>query len=82
VIETAKKQLRERFRNRKLFTAADIAALLTTDDDVWSTLRAKRWLRRTGAGVKRGGRVITSLTRLRNHFPEVADMVLQVIDVD
>lgn len=36
----------------------------------WDTQRARRWLQKTDAGTKRGGRVITTPDRLAAHFPE------------
>lgn len=61
----------------KLLYARDIAALLG-----WQTQRARRWLRVTGAGVKRGGRFVTTLPMLLAHFPEVAAAVMEAGDDD
>ncbi|MFM2416371.1 MAG: hypothetical protein RL385_1094 [Pseudomonadota bacterium] len=51
------------------------APIITTDKVAaalgWSTKRARRWLLTTGAGEKRAGRVITTPTKLVEHFPEV-----------
>lgn len=49
----------------KLLGSADVAKALG-----WDTRRARRWLRRTGAGEKRGGRIVTTAAKLVAHFPE------------
>jgi hypothetical protein len=49
-------------------TAADVAKILG-----WETRRARRWLQSTGAGVRRGGRWVTTRGRLLDHFPELLD---------
>lgn len=48
----------------------DIAAVLDTPDDPWSTERARRWMVKSGAGVKRCGRIVTTRERLLQHWPE------------
>jgi hypothetical protein len=53
-----------------MFTAAEIAKLLG-----WETQRARRWLLRSGAGVKRSGRVICTPTSLAAHFPEILEAI-------
>jgi hypothetical protein len=63
-------------RNRHIFQARDIALLLDTPQDRWTTRRARRWLLSSGAGEWRGGRVVTNRQRLRAHFPEVLDRIL------
>lgn len=68
--------------NKKLIGAADIATALSTSDDTWTTRRAQRWLENSGAGVKRCGRWITTLARLRDHFPEAYDAVLESLPDD
>jgi hypothetical protein len=50
------------------FTAADVARALG-----WPTRRARRWLQSTRAGVKRGGRWVTSRGLLLTYFPELLD---------
>lgn len=51
-----------------------ISPIITTDQVGralgWSTKRARRWLLTTGAGERRAGRVITTPTKLVEHFPE------------
>lgn len=59
---------------KKIYTAADIARAMSTVDDPWDAQRARRWLKATGAGVKRGqgrGHWITTRERLREAFPEL-----------
>jgi hypothetical protein len=51
----------------KILFAADIAKLLG-----WPTWRAKRWMKSTGCGRKRGKLWITTPELLRAHFPEAA----------
>lgn len=41
----------------------------------WSTQRARRWLLNTGAGVKCGGRVQTTLPMLMEHWPTAYSIV-------
>ena len=50
---------------------SQVAEILDSPEDPWSTLRARRWLRRTGALVKRGKRYYTTPELLRDHWPEV-----------
>lgn len=56
------------------------AAILTTADVAeklgWDTQRTRRWLVRTGAGTKVGGRVITTPSRLASHFPELLNEIV------
>jgi hypothetical protein len=59
-----------------ILTTAQIAKRLGPD---WDSQRARRWLTRTGAGTKVGGRVITTPRRLAQHFPELWDeLVLEL----
>lgn len=39
----------------------------------WDRRRAQRWLVRTGAGCRRGGRWITTPALLQKHFPEALE---------
>ena len=50
----------------KIITTRQVADALG-----WPSQRARRWLVKTGAGVKRGGRIITTPSRLAENFPEV-----------
>ena len=50
----------------KLLTTADVARVMG-----WTTRRAWRWLIKTGAGERRGGRIVTTRAKLVAHFPEV-----------
>jgi hypothetical protein len=59
--------------NPKLIMAHDVARLMD-----WPTWKARRWLKATGAGEKRGSRYVTTLAKLLAHFPEVAREVLTV----
>lgn len=52
-------------KHARILTTSDVAGVLG-----WDTQRARRWLQRTEAGTKRGGRVITTRDRLASHFPE------------
>lgn len=70
----------------KLITPADLASHL--DDpkspkrrDRWSTQRASRWLQSSGAGIKVGGRWLTTLQRLRAHFGPAAEL-FELANVD
>lgn len=54
--------------------AAKVGAVLG-----WPTRRARRWLMRSGAGVKRAGRWQTTPTLLGREFPEVVE---RLIDID
>jgi hypothetical protein len=49
----------------KILSAADVAKVLG-----WETRRAKRWLRKSGAGRKVGGRYVATPASLLRHFPE------------
>ena len=49
----------------RIYTTAEVAEILG-----WDVRRTRRWLLRTGAGKKRGGRVVTTLGLLAEHFPE------------
>ena len=42
----------------------------------WTTQKARRWLKSTEAGAKRGGRWVTTLSKLQTHFPEAMGSVL------
>ena len=53
-------------RQAAILTTADVAEKLG-----WDTQRTRRWLMRTGAGSKVGGRVITTPSMLASHFPEL-----------
>lgn len=53
--------------------AARVARLLG-----WDTRRARRWLVRSGAGVKRAGRWVTTPQLLGQAFPEVLERMLDV----
>lgn len=53
-----------------LLGAVDVAQLLDSERDPWDTQRARRWLKSTTAGKKRGGRWVTTVEQLRRHFPE------------
>lgn len=44
--------------------------------DRWTTRRARDWLKATKAGIRRGGRWITTRERLREHFPELWDLIV------
>lgn len=63
-------------RDRRLILAADVARALSSPGDEWTTERARRWLQKSRAGVKRNGRWVTTVTRLRDHFPEALDEIL------
>jgi hypothetical protein len=59
----------------KIITSRKLAEVLDNPSssdprDRWSPQRAARWLQSTGAGVKRGGKWITTPERLIEHFPE------------
>lgn len=58
------------------YSAKDIARIMG-----WTTHRAKRWLKRTGAGFKLGHgtgvRWYTTVDRLRSEFPELLDMLVR-----
>ncbi len=56
----------------RILCAADIAKIFG-----WQTQRARRWLKATGAGAKRGNRYVTTLAVLLAHFPEAAAAVLE-----
>ncbi len=54
-------------------TTAQIAEILDSPDDPWSTRRARKWLLRTGAYVRHAkrGHIKTTPELLRAHWPEV-----------
>jgi len=54
-----------------IFTTQDLAERLE-----WSTQRTRRWLQRSGAGVKRNGRVVTTPQLLARNFPELWDEIV------
>lgn len=60
----------ERGSSAAILTVGDVARKLG-----WDAQRARRWLQRSGAGVKRNGRIITTPTLLANHFPELLNEI-------
>lgn len=56
----------------KILSAADIAKLLG-----WETRRAKRWLRKSGAGRKLGRYYVTTPASLLRHFPEAFEAMAE-----
>ena len=56
----------EERKRQVIMTTGDVARVLH-----WDTQRARRWLQRSGAGVKRNGRIVTTPGLLANHFPEL-----------
>jgi hypothetical protein len=57
-------------RLKKVYSMADVAALMSSPGDVWSTRRAKDWLIRSGGAFRRGSRWYTTPHLLREHFSE------------
>lgn len=55
----------------KLLYASDIARVMG-----WQTQRARKLLKRTGAGQKRGNRYVTTVAALLANFPEIAQAIL------
>jgi DNA integrity scanning protein DisA with diadenylate cyclase activity len=64
-LQSAGQRVRE-MTGHSVIEMAEVAKLVG-----WSTRRARRRLLATGAVEKRGGRFVTTLDRLRCHFPEV-----------
>jgi len=60
-------------RSFPYFTTDELADLLNEQagHNAWDARRVKRWLRRSGAGLKRGGRWVTTRDLLREHMPEL-----------
>lgn len=54
----------------QILTTSDVAEALS-----WDTQRARRWLKRSGAGIKRGGRIVTTPVLLASHFPELYQQI-------
>lgn len=52
----------------QIITTAAIAKLLSTPDKPVETEWVRRWLTREGVLVKRGGRYVTTLSRLTSVF--------------
>lgn len=72
----------EALRLRKLIPARMIAAALTSPGDRWTTRRARRWLRKSGAGFQMNppkGQWFTTRERLRDRFPDVLEQILLVV---
>jgi hypothetical protein len=71
-------------RVKKLLYARDIARALDSPADRWTTRRARKWLRKSGAGFQLSprGPWTTTRQRLRERFGDVLDVVLIQLDED
>lgn len=61
----------------KVLGAADVARILG-----WQTRRANRWLRKSGAGRKVGGRLVTTPASLLRHLPEAFEAWVEQAGAD
>jgi hypothetical protein len=57
-------------RGQVYIDTAKVARMMSTEDDHWTTERARRWLQRNQAAVKVGARYFTTRSKLRLAFPD------------
>lgn len=63
----------------KYISTQTVADYLNSPKDPWDGQRARRWLKRSGALVKKGRKYFTTPELLKNAFPEAWETVLEAM---
>lgn len=65
------------FKPGTYISTVQVAELLDTQHDRWDARRARRWLQKAGAAIRRGSRWFTTPDLLREAYPEIYDELVK-----